>query len=269
MKFIFFVLRFARNIIRISDLLIFESYKKKQQAHPNKFCKFGKKVYSQSDEDGLTSEIIKRLKIKKGYFVELGIGNGTENNTLFLRSLGWEGLWVGGQKLKYKLNSNKLKFIRTWITKNNVLDLIKKNISQKNIDLLSIDLDGNDYHILQEILMSDINPEIIIVEYNARFIPPQQFIMPYDENHKYPSYFYDDYFGASLESFNQLLAKFNYSIVCCNAATGANAFFVKSKNKKLFKETPKDLIEIYSEPNYLTPIKFGHQKSIKTIRTFI
>lgn len=268
MKLIFAFARLLRNIVRIIDLQIIQSYKENQLNHPNKFCRFGKKVYSQSDEDGLTNEIIKRIGIENGNFVELGVGDGTENNTLFLRSLGWSGLWVGGQKLAYKLESNYLKFIRTWITKDNIVSIIKKNSSQR-IDLLSVDLDGNDYHILNEILHSDISPEIIILEYNARFIPPQKFIMPYNVNHKYPKYKHDDFFGASLESFNKLLSNFKYSLVCCNAATGANAFYVKSKYRKLFKEVPKSLIEIYSSPNYITPLKYGHLKSLKTIKNIL
>ena len=43
------------------------------------------------DEDGITIEIFKRLKnLNSGSFLELGVGDGTENNTLILLSLGWK-----------------------------------------------------------------------------------------------------------------------------------------------------------------------------------
>ena len=54
----------------------------------------------------------KRLKnLNSGSFLELGVGDGTENNTLILLSLGWNGFWVGGSDLAFDTsNSKKLKF---------------------------------------------------------------------------------------------------------------------------------------------------------------
>ena len=49
-------------------------------------------MFSQSDEDGITIEILKRLKMGKGFFLELGVGDGTENNSLLLLAMGWKGI---------------------------------------------------------------------------------------------------------------------------------------------------------------------------------
>ena len=76
----------------------------------NSFNLYGKKNISQTDEDGITIEIIKRLNcLNNGNFIEFGVGDGTENNTLILKALGWKGFWVGNQELiiDYK-NSKKL-----------------------------------------------------------------------------------------------------------------------------------------------------------------
>ena len=98
--------------------------RRRQIEHPNPFCKFGSFGFSQNDEDGLTIEILKRLGISKGTFCEFGVGDGTENNTLILLALGWSGVWIGGQDIVLNTsNSSKLKFIKNWITKENILDL--------------------------------------------------------------------------------------------------------------------------------------------------
>jgi hypothetical protein len=65
--------------------------------------------------------------------------------------------------------------------------------------------------------------KLFIVEYNAKFPPPIEFQIDYDPRHTWA---HDDYYGASLSSFDRLFSRFGYRLVCCNAHTGANAFFV-------------------------------------------
>ena len=125
--------------------------------HANPLNSFGKKCFSQSDEDGITIEIFKRLKnLNSGSFLELGVGDGTENNTLILLSLGWNGFWVGGSDLAFDTSSSKkLKFYKNWITLENILPIINKGLNHlkvKELDLISVDLDGNDFYIVEKIL---------------------------------------------------------------------------------------------------------------------
>ena len=78
-----------------------------QKAHKNPLNKFGNKCFSQTDEDGITIEILRRLNIlEKGNFAEFGPGDGMENNTLILKSLGWNGFWVGGEELRIETKKN-------------------------------------------------------------------------------------------------------------------------------------------------------------------
>lgn len=252
------------NISRYIDFAIKQNYIERKNSHPNPFCKYGAQVFSQSDEDGITNEIINRLKINNGFFIELGVGDGTENNTLFLSFRGWKGLWIGAQKIKFNSSGIGIKFVKTWINKKNIINLIVENLPNKTkINLISIDLDGNDYYIVEEILKNNICPDIFICEYNAKFIPPLEFIVEYDENHTYK---FDDHFGASLQSYSKLFNKYGYKLICCNAATGSNAFFVKNDYKKKFLDIPKDISQIFVEPNYIVPTKKGHDISIKTIQ---
>jgi len=250
----------------VRDLIIAQQTVDLQKNHSNPLNSFGKKCFSQTDEDGITLEIIKRLGIKKGIFAELGCGNGTENNTLILASLGWKGFWIGTENLAFKYsNSKNFQFFNAWITKENATDYFSKglgNLSEKKVDMLSLDLDGNDIYILEELLKKIVHPNIIIAEYNAKFPPPVLFKIKYDPNHVWRA---DDYFGASLSEFVRVLDKFSYKLICCNSHTGANAFFIKKDFINLFKEVPDDITQIYTPPRYELYSKFGHPQSIKTI----
>ena len=239
--------------------------RRRQIEHPNPFCKFGSFGFSQNDEDGLTIEILKRLGISKGTFCEFGVGDGTENNTLILLALGWSGVWIGGQDIVLNTsNSSKLKFIKNWITKENILDLYSSHYAQV-VDVVSMDLDGNDLHFAKELLKNGVSPKLFIVEYNARFPPQVQFSIPYDAEHIWIA---DDYFGASLASFVQLFDRFGYRLICCNAATGTNAFFVKEEFVEKFPEVPKDIEKLYTEPFYL-PYPKTRSTSVKTLQSFL
>ena len=255
-----------RLIKSLRDLIIFKQTIDLQKQHPNPLNSYGKKGFSQTDEDGITLEIIRRIGIKKGIFAEFGPGDGTENNTICLAALGWKGFWVGSENLKFKYNnSNNFYYFKGWITKENGPGYISeglKNLKEKKVDVLSIDLDGNDIYILEEILRKDISPSLIIAEYNAKFPPPILWKMKYDPNHVWPG---DDYFGASLSEFSRVLGKYSYKIVCCNSHTGANAFFVKKDFAELFKDVPDDISQIYVPPRYQFYEHFGHPPSIKTI----
>ena len=257
------------NLIKsLRDILISYQTGNLQKQHTNPLNSYGKKCFSQTDEDGITLEIIKRLKIDKGVFGELGVGKGIENNTLILASLGWKGFWVGGEDLRFKFKNNfNFHFKKGWITKENSLEFVNnglKNIKANKIDLLSIDLDGNDIYILDELISKIEPPKVIIVEYNSKFPPPVLFKIKYDPNHKWNV---DDYFGASLSEFTNLMQKYSYKLVCCNSHTGSNAFFVKNEFSSLFEDVPKDIEKIYVGPRYhlYSELGNGHKQSIKTI----
>ncbi len=244
--------------------------KKRQYEHPNQFVRYGKQCFSQSDEDGLTLEIIKRIGISDGKFAEFGVGDGTENNTLCLLSLNWKGFWSGGEDIAFDVSkTNRVFFYKEWINKENICSLInrgKLDLGVDDIDLISVDLDGNDLYLCEEVLKNGFKPSVFIVEYNAKFPPPIKFCIDYN-----PSHYWDgsDYYGASLQSFHSMFDKYDYSLVCCNAATGANAFFIKSIYLDLFPETPDNIEEIYVDRQYQLVNKYGHDKSLKTIELII
>jgi hypothetical protein len=266
-------IRTPNQIRELRDLVLFHQTKQLQAGHPNPLNRFGRKCFSQSDEDGITLEILRRLgKLEGGAFAEFGVGNGTENNTLLLAALGWKGFWVGGEKLAFSVapqRARRFSYLREWITLDNVVQLAQQGmqaIDASAIDVLSLDLDGNDLYFVEKLLASGIRPRLFIVEYNAKFPPPVPFQIAYDPHHTWQG---DDYFGASLTSFDLMFKRFGFRLVCCNSHSGANAFFVDDAYAAAFSDVPTDIGQLYVEPRYHLYARYGHPTSMKTIETII
>jgi hypothetical protein len=257
----------------MSDRLIRYSASKRLQNHPNPLLDFGGKVYSQNDEDGITFEILRRIGISHGVFAEFGVGNGVENNTLALAASGWSGFWTSAGDLAFDTNPARSQrpnfhYQKGWITQSNIADLYRDGLTvirRSRCDLISLDLDGNDYYFVDALLSSGAIPKLFIVEYNGRFIPPIKFKIDYDPDHHWAG---DDYFGASLASFAELFETHGYFLACCNI-TGANAFFVRNELREAFGDIPTELERLYASPKYfLTGLDVsGHPPSSRTVET--
>jgi hypothetical protein len=188
----------------------------------------GRKIYSQGDEDGILEEIFRRIGTSSRRFLEVGVGNGLENNTLALLLKGWTGTWIdespqNGNKIRKRfgamLKDGRLRFLEHRVTLEDLSGILEAVGSLEDLDVLSIDIDGNDYHILTRM---PITARVLVLEYNARFAPPIEWVMAYNKDHTWDG---SDYFGASLSSYTRLLAADR--LVGCSL-TGVNAFFVRS-----------------------------------------
>jgi hypothetical protein len=248
----------TRNILAdIYSLALINQYERIVIQHCNPLNRCGRKVFSQADEDGITYEITKRIGIECGVFAEFGVGNGLENNTIFLALLGWRGFWVGAESLAFDLTlspeegkKRDFAFFKEFIDKDNVVALARRGLealSEDKVDVVSLDLDGNDIYLVEELLKDEFRPKLFIVEYQAKFIPPIRWKIEYDPRHQWAS---DDYLGASLMEFNDVFEKYGYFLVCCNAATGANAFFVQTLYRDAFRDIPDEINDLWSPPRY-------------------
>ena len=209
--------------------------------------------------------------VESGTFSELGVGNGLENNTLILLAKGWRGFWIGAEEIAFnhRLNPKRFTFFKTWVSLENIISLIRqglKEIEITELDVLSLDLDGNDFYLAQEILKCGIFPKLFILEYNAKFPPPIKWKVAYDANR---SWDFTDYHGASLALFSELLAAHSYTLVCCNAATGVNAFFVRNEYLDKFGDVPDSIEDIFIGCRYQLYRRWGHLPSPKTIEQML
>ncbi len=96
--------------------MLTELQKSPRYQDPRRLIPHGYKVYSQNEEDGIIREIFNRIDTTNKTFVELGVGNGLENNTLTLLFENWKGLWIEGSQQ----NADNIK--------NNFVNTISKDI---------------------------------------------------------------------------------------------------------------------------------------------
>jgi hypothetical protein len=215
---------------------------------PDNPCARGFKVYSQTDEDGIIQDILGRIPNHSRTFVEIGCGSGDENNTHYLALLGYKGYWIDG-------NANNLAFIKEalgglsfdnllirhkFVTRENIELIVKDFVNffgTDNLGLFSLDMDGNDLYVLEEMLKY-VKPLVLCVEYNAKFPPPVSLSIRYEPGFRYQA---GDYVGASLQAFCDLLV--DYILVSCNLS-GLNAFFVRRDVASEFTSyTPSELYQ--------------------------
>jgi hypothetical protein len=192
----------------------------------------GRKVYSQNDEDGIIAEIFRRIGTVSRRFVEIGAADGLENNTVWLLLQGWSGAWIeGNAQLAAKISkrfsplvvSGRLVVLNALVTQESACRLEGEGFFT-GIDLLSVDIDGNDYHIIA--VLEKLEARLVVVEYNAKFPTPHKFVMKYNSDKSF-SWDLTDCYGASLAAWDELLREKGYRLVGCNI-TGTNAFFVRS-----------------------------------------
>jgi hypothetical protein len=198
----------------------------------------GFSVYSQFDDDGIIQYLIYYLNLNKknSQFIEFGVGDYYESTTHFLLiNNRWKGFIIDGDKKnidkiksssiywRYNINA-KTEFI----TKENIQNLLNYSLFNK-IELLHIDLDGNDYWIIQSLDLNKFCPDILILEYNAVFGANRNITVPYNDNfNRFTAHHSGKYFGASLGALNYIAEKKGYYFIGCNKA-GNNAYFVLTK----------------------------------------
>jgi len=222
---------------------------------------YGYKVYSQNDEDGILQEIFDRIGTETKRFVEFGVQDGLECNSHYLLHKGWTGLWLEGSEAFYRqiqknfaavIAEGSLKTDCVFITRENIDRVLETHLPSREVDLLSIDVDGNDYHIWEAI--SCISPRVVCIEYNGRFPPDCEWVMPYFSEHTWGG---NDYFGASLKALENLGRKKGYQLVGTNL-TGVNAFFVREDLAQGKFPEPATAENLYNAPKYTWRHITGH-----------
>ena len=215
----------AFDVIRFLD---FELPNHPRYGDPKRLLRYAFQACSQNGEDGMIHEIFNRIGTTNRVFVEIGAGDGNENNTAFLISQGWRGYWLDGGSEFIKTiegrgwqTDNIVKGHRSFITKENVAKLLMDLGAPNEFDLLSVDIDQNTYHVWEA--LAAFRPRAVVVEYNSALPPSMEWVVNYS-----PTCVWDgsQNFGASLKSFELLAARLGYCLVACDFH-GVNAFFVR------------------------------------------
>lgn len=235
----FYILKIGNKLapsVQIGQVQLFHHYqeKKQQQKLPH-FNETGFKVFSQFEEDGLLLYIFSIIGMGSKTFVDLGSNDCVNSNCANLAiHFGWLGLFVDGDKEVIKIGkrfyaknpnpwNHPQQFLCSFITAKNVNALIKNSGIEGEIELLSIDIDGNDYWIWNAIEI--ISPKVVLIESQVAF-GDKNLVVPYIEsyNSDIKSNFYS---GASNAAMQKLAHKKGYRLIGANNY-GNNLFFMKN-----------------------------------------
>jgi len=207
----------------LKELLI-QNYSK-----DNQLLKYEHQTFSQNGEDGIINEIFNRLDITTGEFIEIGTGDGSENNTRLLLELGWKGVWIDGStKNLNTINSNFQNFIKNdkllayanFVNENNINSILQKYDISKDVDLLSLDLDLTTHLVWESI--NYITPKVLVIEYNGFFPKNSLWEAVVEDNEVWDG---SINMGASLTTIIKISESKGYKHIGCDI-TGTNAFFV-------------------------------------------
>lgn len=189
-------------------------------------------VFSQFGDDGIIQYLINSISIENKKFVEIGVEDYKESNTRFLlQNNNWKGLVIDGSIDNIQCIKNSelywkydITAVESWVTIENINQILVENSFLGDIGLLSIDVDGMDYYIFEAIEV--ISPRILIIEYNSLF-EERSVVVPYEKNFdRSKAHFNHMYFGASLNALKNLGAKKGYEFIGCNK-NGINAYFLR------------------------------------------
>lgn len=174
--------------------------------------------YSQNGEDGMIAAIFAMIGKTNRYFVEFGAEDGMQCNTRYLsKHKGWTGLLMDGA---HRPGTNVK---QEFITAENINDLFAKHGVPEEFDLLSIDIDGNDYWVWKAI-DAGYSPRVIVIEYNACIPALPAVTIPYKADFVWDK---TDYYGASLGALDSLARGKGYTLIATDG-NGVNAFFVRN-----------------------------------------
>ena len=175
-------------------------------------------ICSQNGEDGVIEHIFDIIGNSSKFYVEFGATDGNWlSNTKHLREAkGWSGLLMDCDYENPLINLHK-----HTITAENINDLFEQYEVPADLDLLSIDIDGNDFYIWKA-LDKKYRPRLVVIEHNANYPPTQDMIIPYNPNHVWDG---TTYFGANITALYNLARQKGYSLIYAEPS-GCNLFFI-------------------------------------------
>jgi len=176
-----------------------------------------RKRFSHSDEQEILKQYIDELIPKDGprTVVDIGAGNGVRwSNSYALVQEGWNALGIEADPHKYELLTQvyrrfpNARACNRRVQPDTINSLLESLEIAKDFSVLCLDIDGNDYWLLDAIL-SSYRPRLIVTEINEKIPPPIRFVVKYDPAFKLRHHFY----GYSIAALSDLCARHDYGIL--------------------------------------------------------
>ena len=203
-------------------------------------------LWSQNEEDGITLALFKAVGTTDRRFVDIGAGGNGGNSGFLADVCGWGGLMVEASearvaKLAVRFGRFGVKTVSEWVTRENVNELLERQGVTGDVDLLSIDIDGNDYWVWQALTVC--SPRVVIIEFNPFFGRTRSVVVRYDprfdrSRHKAVCPLF---YGASLSALARLAAELGYRLVLAEPR-GANAYFLRKDVGSSIPASPPEML---------------------------
>lgn len=190
-------------------------------------------AFSQNGEDGIIDYLCSHIKNPNRYFIEIGSSDGVENNSAFLAIVKkYSGLMIEGDKsasaFSKKIMSTMnlgVEAVNAFVTKDNVPNLLQSAL-HSDPDFFSLDIDGNDFYVAENLFGAGLRPAVVAVEYNSTLGAEKSLTIKYQENFDikkaHPT---ELFYGVSIRAWRKFFAGLNYKFVTVDQ-NGVNAFFI-------------------------------------------
>jgi hypothetical protein len=197
----------------------------------------GYRVFSQFDEDGVILFCLAVAGSGTRKFVDIGAGDGivSSNTANLALNLGFHGLFVDAREPEvergrrfYSTHSDSSErppvFVREFVTRENVNDIVHSAGFEGEIDLLSIDIDGNDYWIFEA--LECVRPRLVCIETHTE-LGLEDFVAPYDPDFDWRRAPPGTRIGASPLATTRLAERLGYRLVGANLY-GFNTLYLRA-----------------------------------------
>jgi peptidoglycan/LPS O-acetylase OafA/YrhL len=150
--------------------------------------------------------------VRGGGFAEFGASDGVEGNAAFpAQVLGWPGALFeadeaafGSLERRYR-GTDRVRTVHAAVEPDTVEALFAAAAVPEEPDLLSIDVDGNDYWIWRA--LERFRPRVVVVEYNGDLDPREPLVQPYTPGRRWD---HSSGYGASLAALEALATEKGY-----------------------------------------------------------
>jgi hypothetical protein len=216
---------------------------------PTWLLSFGSNVQSQHGEDGIIEKIFTIIGTESKWCVELGALTGKHGSNTWnvIKNKGWSGVLIEAEITYFKelsleyAQQKRATCINAFVSfegEDSLDSILSRTTIPKNFDLLSLDIDGNDYYVWESLIT--YRPRVMVVEFNPSIPNDVHFVQQKDMRIQQ---------GSSLRAIVDLGKKKGYELVAVNET---NAFFVDSKFFPVFNMKNDSLDEIHPDKQYIT-----------------
>lgn len=203
-----------------------------------------KNVFSQFGEDSILEAIFNEIPMNESGIrtcVEFGAWDGLHlsNSANLVKNHNWHGVFIESDKNRFEelsqnYKSDDVSCIQAMVNfegDNSLDQILARTTSPVDLDLISIDIDGCDYWILESIKI--YLPKVFIVEFNPTISNSVDYVQPRNLHISQ---------GSSLKAITRLGKEKGYELI---ATTLTNAFLVKHELASRFLTTEKSIDDFY------------------------